>query len=89
MKFSLLMEDCVVCIYKRMLFRLKMQIYSPTKTFNFRTVKDKLTCPLGLQRIVVHSGPVPHLLCSLHKKSEGGSCLPLLDAAQTWRHKIM
>ena len=33
-----------------------------------------LTCPLGLHRIDVHSGPVPHLFCSLHRKSVGGLC---------------
>ena len=48
-------------------------------------MKSALTWPLGLQRIVVHSGPVPHLCCSFHKKSEGGLCLDKLAADHTYK----
>ena len=34
---------------------------------------------------MVHSGPVPHLCCSFHKKSEGGLCLDKLAADHTYK----
>ena len=36
---------------------------------------ERHTWPLGLHRIVVHSGPLPHLVCSLNTKSLGGWCI--------------
>ena len=46
------------------------------------------TCPFGLQRIVVHSGPVPHLCWSFHKRSDGGLCWARLEADQTCKKQI-
>lgn len=49
----------------------------------YAAVVHAMACPLGLQNMVVHSGPVPHLCCSFHKKSEGGLCLARLAADHT------
>ena len=46
----------------------------------------RFTCPLGLQSIVVHSGPVPHLCWSFQRKSDGGLCLDKLAADHTYKN---
>lgn len=44
-----------------------------------------LTCPFGLQRIVVHFGPVLHWWWSLFTNSDGGLWFDKLDADHTYR----
>ena len=66
---------------------LKLTKRQTIRATNRVKLSGELTWPLGLQRMLVHSGPVPHLCCSFHRKSDGGLCLARLAAAHTYEDR--